>query len=77
MTDLTEKTLATERKYTGKIISVDLLDPWCGWHDFHAIKVNGKQSKITDDDLLVVAEPSNSPLLETAPRASRATRRSR
>ena len=25
-TDLTEKTLATERKYTGKIISVDLLD---------------------------------------------------
>ncbi len=26
MTDLTEKTLATERKYTGKIVSVDLLD---------------------------------------------------
>ena len=26
MTDLTEKTLATERKYTGKIISVDLLN---------------------------------------------------
>ena len=26
MTDLTENTLATERKYTGKIISVDLLD---------------------------------------------------
>ena len=26
MQDLTEKTLATERKYTGKIISVDLLD---------------------------------------------------
>ena len=26
MTDLTEKTIATERKYTGKIISVDLLD---------------------------------------------------
>ena len=26
MIDLTEKTLATERKYTGKIISVDLLD---------------------------------------------------
>lgn len=24
--DLTEKTLASERKYTGKIISVDLLD---------------------------------------------------
>ena len=26
MTDLTEKTLATERKYTGKIVNVDLLD---------------------------------------------------
>lgn len=26
MAGLTEKTLATERKYTGKIISVDLLD---------------------------------------------------
>ena len=26
MADLTEKTIATERKYTGKIISVDLLD---------------------------------------------------
>ena len=26
MTDLTEKTLSTERKYTGKIVSVDLLD---------------------------------------------------
>ena len=26
MTDLTEKTLAIERKYTGKIIRVDLLD---------------------------------------------------
>ena len=26
MTDLTEKTLSSERKYTGKIISVDLLD---------------------------------------------------
>ena len=26
MADLTEKTLTTERKYTGKIISVDLLD---------------------------------------------------
>ncbi len=36
MTDLTEKTLATERKYTGKIISVDLLDSktlsaWLCW----------------------------------------------
>ena len=26
MTDLTEKTLATERKYTGRIVGVDLLD---------------------------------------------------
>ena len=26
MTDLTEKTLAAERKYTGKIVSVDVLD---------------------------------------------------
>ena len=26
MTDLTEKTLNAERKYTGKIISIDLLD---------------------------------------------------
>ena len=26
MTDLTERTLATARKYTGKIISVDLID---------------------------------------------------
>lgn len=26
MTGLTEKTLATERMYTGKIISVDILD---------------------------------------------------
>ena len=26
MTDLTEKTLSSDRKYTGKIISVDLLD---------------------------------------------------
>ena len=26
MIDLTEKTLTTERKYTGKIISVDLID---------------------------------------------------
>ena len=26
MANLTEKTLHTERKYTGKIISVDLLD---------------------------------------------------
>lgn len=34
----------------------EVLDPWCGWHDFHAIKVNGKQSKITDDDLLAVAD---------------------
>ena len=26
MTGLTEKTLATERKYTGRIVSVDLLE---------------------------------------------------
>jgi serine/threonine-protein kinase HipA len=34
----------------------ETLDPWCGWHDFHAIKINGKQSKITDDDMLAVAD---------------------
>ena len=34
----------------------DALDPWCGWHDFHAIKINGKQSGIVDDDLLAVAD---------------------
>lgn len=34
----------------------EFLDPWCGWHDFHAIKVDGKQSGITDDDLLTVAD---------------------
>ena len=32
------------------------MDPWCGRHDQHAIMVNGKQSRITDDDLLVVAD---------------------
>ena len=32
------------------------MDPWCGWHDQHAIMVNGKQSRITDDDLLAVAD---------------------
>ena len=26
------------------------------WHNQHAIKVNGKQSNITDEDLLVVAD---------------------
>ena len=31
-------------------------DPWCGWHDQHAIMINGKQSHITDDDLLVVGD---------------------
>ena len=31
-------------------------DPWCGWHDQHAIAVNGKQSHITDDDLLAVGD---------------------
>ena len=34
----------------------EVLDPWCGWHDWHAILINGKQSKITDDDLLTVAD---------------------
>ncbi len=34
----------------------EAMDPWCGWHDFHAIKVNGKQSNITEDDLLEVAD---------------------
>ena len=46
----------------------EVLDPWCGWHDFHAIKVNGKQSKITDDDLLQVADRF---ALGTAPRVIR------
>ena len=32
------------------------LDPWSGWHNQHAIKVNGKRSDITDEDLLVVAD---------------------
>jgi len=31
-------------------------DSWCGWHDFHAMLINGKQSGITDDDLLTVAD---------------------
>ena len=44
------------------------LDPWCSWHDFHAIKVNGKQSKITDDDLLMVADRF---AIGTAPRVLR------
>ena len=43
----------------------ETLDPWCGWHDFHAIKINGKQSKITDDDMLAVADRF---ALGTAPR---------
>ena len=46
----------------------EVLDPWCGWHDFHAIKVNGKQSKITDDDLLMVADRF---AIGTAPRVLR------
>ena len=46
----------------------EVLDPWCGRHDFHAIKVNGKQSKITDDDLLQVADRF---ALGTAPRVIR------
>ena len=34
----------------------EVFDPWCGWHDQHAIMVNGKQSHITDDDLLTVGD---------------------
>lgn len=34
----------------------EAMDPWCGWHDWHAILINGKQSQITDDDLLKVAD---------------------
>ena len=34
----------------------EVFDPWCGWHDWHAILINGKQSHITDDDLLAVAD---------------------
>ena len=34
----------------------EVFDPWCGWHDQHAIRVNGKQSHITDDDLLTVGD---------------------
>ena len=34
----------------------EVFDPWCGWHDWHAILINGKQSHITDDDLLEVAD---------------------
>jgi len=31
-------------------------DSWCGWHNFHAMLINGKQSDITDGDLLTVAD---------------------
>lgn len=31
-------------------------DSWCGWHNFHAMLINGKQSNITDADLLTVAD---------------------
>lgn len=31
-------------------------DSWCGWHNFHAMLINGKQTDITDEDLLVVAD---------------------
>ena len=34
----------------------EMLDPWSGWHDRHAILINGKQSHVTDDDLLAVAD---------------------
>ena len=32
------------------------MDPWCAWHDQHALAVNGKRSRIGDDDLLAVAD---------------------
>jgi len=31
-------------------------DSWCGWHNFHAMLINGKQADITDADLLTVAD---------------------
>ena len=31
-------------------------DSWCGWHNFHAMLINGKQADITDADLLAVAD---------------------
>ena len=34
----------------------EIMDPWSGWHDWHAILINGKQSHISDDDLLAVAD---------------------
>ena len=34
----------------------EAMDPWSGWHDQHAIMINGKQSGITDGDLLEVAD---------------------
>ena len=34
----------------------EAMDPWSGRHNQHAVKVNGKQSNITDEDLLVVAD---------------------
>ena len=34
----------------------DAGDSWCGWHNFHAMLINGKQSDITDEDLLTVAD---------------------
>ena len=34
----------------------DAGDSWCGWHNFHAMLINGKQSDITDEDLLAVAD---------------------
>lgn len=31
-------------------------DAWCGWHNFHAMLINGKQSNVADADLLAVAD---------------------
>jgi len=31
-------------------------DSWCGWHNFHAMLINGKQADVTDEDLLAVAD---------------------
>lgn len=31
-------------------------DSWCGWHNFHAMLINGKQADITNEDLLAVAD---------------------
>ena len=43
-------------------------DPWSAHGGCHQLSVNGKQSKITDDDLLVVADRF---AIGTAPRVLR------